>query len=536
MKKLLLFFSLSISFFASKSQQLSQLWYYEATTTATELLTTTSATYSIAYNKVTNKLYVANRGDQIYILDPESFTGNISSIPKASLSTLNKGTISETFCFSKVRVDDNGVIYATAMQTNGIIYIYRWASENVAPTRTTISDASITSRVGDSFGLFGTGDNTRLYVAGNSISGSSTGSKLYVIDVIAGVPTFHGAIDLDAAQYNSTFRDIAKGSISAEAADVLWLGSTESGVTFRRVKINLTTNTYVSHEVINSTYANFNATVGEYINENGKGYYAVTSGKSIAAQNLVQLSRTGNVGDATVTMQNVSSINFSKTAYTTNSGYADMAIKRNADNTTTLYVVTSQNYMGAVKTNAPLPVSLTSFDASLVKGQSTLTWGTAAETNNKGFEIYRATDGADFKKIDFVAAKSQNGNAATALSYTYVDKNAKAGVNFYKLKQLDLDGKSETFDKVVVVDVKLSAANLTVFPNPATSYVNVSLGNDDYKNVSYDFFDLTGKKVLSEAAKASQQEVSVAALPAGVYYLKITKNGAEIKTAKIIKQ
>ncbi|WP_113638143.1 T9SS type A sorting domain-containing protein [Nubsella zeaxanthinifaciens] len=536
MKKLLLFFSLSISVVIAKGQSLSQLWYYEATTTPTELLTTTSATYSLAYNKVTNKLYVANRGDQIYIVDPESYTGNISSIPKSSLLALNKGTIAETYCFSKVRVDDNGVIYATAMQTNGIIYIYRWASETAAPTRYTFTDATITSRVGDSFGLFGTGDNTRLYVAGNSVSGSSTGSKLYVFDVIGGVPTYHGAVDLDAAQYNATFRDVAKGSISAEAADVLWLGSTDAGVTFRRVKINLTTNTYVSHEVISSTYANFNATVGEYVNENGKGYFAVTSGKTIANQNLVQLSKTGNVGDASVTMQNVSSFNFGKTAYTTNSGYADMAVKRNADNTTTFFVVTSQNYIGAVKTFAPLPVTLTSFDASLVKGQSTLTWGTAAETNNKGFELYRATEGTDFKKIDFIAAKSSNGNSATALTYTYVDRTAKAGVNYYKLKQLDLDGKSETFEKVVSVDVKLSTANVVVYPNPATSYVNVNLADDDYKNVKYDLFDLTGKKVLSEVAKASQQDVSVAALPAGVYYLKITKNGAEIKTAKIIKQ
>ncbi|WP_461789062.1 T9SS type A sorting domain-containing protein [Pedobacter sp.] len=536
MKKLLLFFSLSISVVIAKGQSLSQLWYYEATTTPTELLTTTSATYSLAYNKVTNKLYVANRGDQIYIVDPDTYTGNISSIPKSSLTALNKGSIAETYCFSKVRVDDNGVIYATAMQTNGIIYIYRWASETATPLRYTFTDASITSRVGDSFGLFGTGDNTKLYVAGNSVSGSSTGSKIYVFDVTGGVPAYHGAVDLDAAQYNTTFRDVAKGSISAEAADVLWLGSTDAGVTFRRVKINLTTNTYVSHEVINSTYASFNAMVGEYVNENGKGYYAVTSGKTIANQNLVQLSRTGNVGDATVTMQSVSSFNFGKTTYTTNSGYADMAVKRNADNTTTFYVVTSQNYMGAVKTSVPLPVSLTSFDASLVKGQSTLTWGTAAETNNKGFEIYRATEGTDFKKIDFVAAKSQNGNSTTALSYTYVDKNAKAGMNYYKLKQVDLDGKSETFEKEVSVDVKLSAFNLTVFPNPATSYVSVSSGDSDYKNVRYDIFDLTGKKVLSEVAKAQQQDLTIASLAAGVYYLKVTKNGAEIKTAKIIKQ
>lgn len=452
------------------------------------------------------------------------------------MPTLNSGTIGEQYRFSKVRVDDDGVIYATAMQTNGVIYIYRWANEAATPTRTQITDASIVGRVGDSFGLYGTGDNTYLYVAGNSVSGGSTGSNLYVINVASGVPVFYGTIDLTSARYSATFQDIAKGSISPEAADVLWLGSTELGVTFRRVKINLATKAYVSHEVISSTYANYNCTVGEYVNDNGTGYFVVTSGKTIAAQNVVQLSRTGSVGAPTVTMQNVSTFNYSKAAYTTNSGYADIAHKKNSDNTSTFYVLTSQNYLGAVKTNVPLPVSLTSFDAALVRGQSTLTWETASENNNKGFQVLRSTDGKDFAKIDFVASKAQNGNSASALSYSYVDRTAKAGINYYKLNQVDLDGKSELFEKAVSVNVSLSGADVVVFPNPATSYVSVNAGSADYKDVKYELFDAVGKKVMSEKAKAEQQDISLSKLPASVYYLKISKAGEVQKTVKLIKQ
>lgn len=536
MKKLLLSFALAFATLFTNGQSLSSLWYYQATTTATELLTTTSYSYSLAYNKTTGKLYVANRGDAIYVIDnPDSFSGTVSSITKASLPTLNSGTIGETYRFSKVRVDDDGVIYATAMQTNGIIYIYRWANETATPTRTQITDPSIVGRVGDSFGLYGTGDNTYLYVAGNVSSPTSTGANLYVINVSSGVPVFYGAIDLTSAQYSTTFQDIAKGSISPEAADVLWLGSTDGGVTFRRVKINLATKAYVSHEVIPTAYANYNCTVGEYVNDNGTGYFVVASGKSIPSQNVVQLSRTGSVGATTVNMQNVSTFNFSKAAYTTNYGYADIAHKKNSDNTSTFYVLTSQNYLGAVKTNVPLPVSLTSFDAALVRGQSTLTWETASENNNKGFEVLRSTDGENFTKIDFVNAKGQNGNSSTALNYTYVDRTAKPGVNYYQLNQVDLDGKTELFKDVKSVNVSL-ANGVVVFPNPATAYVSVNAGSTDYKGVKYELFDGNGKKVLSEKAKAEQQDISLSKLTPAIYYLKISKNNVVQSTVKLIKQ
>lgn len=73
MKKLLLSFALAFAALFTNGQSLSSLWYYEATTTATELLTTTSVSYSLAYNKTTGKLYVANRGDAIYIINNPDF-------------------------------------------------------------------------------------------------------------------------------------------------------------------------------------------------------------------------------------------------------------------------------------------------------------------------------------------------------------------------------------------------------------------------------------------------------------------------------
>ena len=542
MKKLLLFFVLAATVVSVKAQSLSSLFYYEATTTATELLTTTSATYSLAYNPVTAKLYVANRGDQIYIVDPDSYTGTISSINKTLLTKLNKGTINQTYAFSKVRVDADGVIYATAMQTNGTVYIYRWADETSAPTITiftTVDNPSIVGRVGDSMGIFGTGDNTYLYIAGNSTSAALPGDKIFVFQVIAGVPTYLGALDIEPAKYSTTFKDVAKGSISPEANNILWLGSTDAGVTYRRLIFDLASLTYTSHQVISSSNANSNSPVGEFVKEGQTGFFLSASGRTAAAQNLVTLTKTSGIGTVpTVTFTNIATFNFSKAAHTTSSGYADVAFKRNADNSTTFFVVTAQNYIGAVKTSVALtlPVSLTSFNGSLVKGQSTLAWSTASESNSKGFEILRSTDGQNFASVGFVNSKGENGNSATVLDYTFVDRTAAAGVNYYQLKQMDNDGKSELSKEVVSVNVSLSGDAITVYPNPTTFYVNVSTGGLDFKGFKYEIFDGNGKKVVSQKATSGEQQISVANLAPSVYYLKISKDNVDQKTVKLIKQ
>jgi hypothetical protein len=535
MKKLLLSFALALGVSIAYGQVFTQKTYYEANAGAGELLTPSNNVNSIAYNKVTKKLYVANRGDQIYILDPANYSGTVPSIQTSGLSSLDMTGITDTYRFAKVRVDDDGVIYAVAMQTNGIIYIYRWADENSPVVRTQITDASIVGRVGDSFGLYGTGNNTKLYVAGNAALPTYNGANLYVIDVINGTPTFHGTVDLSAAKYSNSFMDVAKGSISPESSDVLWLGSTDSGVTFRRVKINLTTNTYVSHEVISSTYANFNSMVGEYVQENGLGFFLVAGGKSNSAQNFVNLAATGNVGDATVTMSNRSTFNFSKASYTTNFGYSDIVAIKNTDNTTTFFILSSRNFLASIKSDVVLPVSVSSFSASVVNGQSTLNWETASEANNSGFNILRSNNRTSFAKVGFVASKANGGNSAAPIRYHYVDKSAQAGLNYYQLQQIDLDGKSTTLDKTVSVNISLGGS-FVVYPNPASNYINIDAGNADYKGLRYDVVDVNGRVLLSEEANAAQHTMAISSLPAAIYFVKVSKGGSLQKTIKIVKK
>ena len=141
-----------------------------------------------------------------------------------------------------------------------------------------------------------------------------------------------------------------------------------------------------------------------------------------------------------------------------------------------------------------------------------------------------------FPAIGFVDSKAQNGHSSEVLNYSFIDRTAKAGENYYKLKQVDLDGAEQQFEKIVNVKLSFDDQSIVAFPNPTTKYVTVNAGSTDYSAVKYELFDLSGKKVLSEKAKAIQQEISLNGLPSSIYYLRISKNNELQKTVKLIKQ
>lgn len=90
--------------------------------------------------------------------------------------------------------------------------------------------------------------------------------------------------------------------------------------------------------------------------------------------------------------------------------------------------------------NFPLPVELASFSVRLANGIPHLSWRTISETNNYGFEIERKRENGEWEKIGFVKGK---GNSNVVSNYEYFDRNANYGKYYYRLKQLDYDGKFE---------------------------------------------------------------------------------------------
>ena len=117
-----------------------------------------------------------------------------------------------------------------------------------------------------------------------------------------------------------------------------------------------------------------------------------------------------------------------------------------------------------------VPVELTSFTASSNGNEVILSWTTATELNNRGFEIQRSVDGTGFFTVGFVEGK---GTTTNPQRYSYSDKVPGNGQIFYRLKQVDFDGSYEYSD---VVEVEWRTFNSYLleqnYPNPFQPHNN----------------------------------------------------------------
>jgi len=165
------------------------------------------------------------------------------------------------------------------------------------------------------------------------------------------------------------------------------------------------------------------------------------------------------------------------------------------------------------------PIQLASFDASIKNKKVELKWITLSETNNKGFEIQRSIDAKNWEVLGFVEGK---GDSRDEVNYTFVDNSPKSN-NFYRLSQIDFDGKI-TYSNVISVSLN-TESKVSVFPNPTKSYLNIAGLNT---NTDFVMYDKLGKIVKSGTTSS---EIDISSLNDGVYYLKIDN-----LTHKIIKK
>ena len=194
----------------------------------------------------------------------------------------------------------------------------------------------------------------------------------------------------------------------------------------------------------------------------------------------------------------------------------------------------------ASSNGSTLPVTLSSFAATVKGADALLTWTTSSEIDNLGFEVERSVDGKSFEKAGFVKGA---GNSNRELSYSLVDGNAfaKAGSNilYYRLKQLDANGKY-SYSNIVAVYIDAENANgLSVFPNPFTTEYTVSFSANAEAVATIEMMDIQGKLVstqLADVAKGYNAIAmnSLANLQTGIYFVKVTING-ETQVMKLVK-
>ena len=191
---------------------------------------------------------------------------------------------------------------------------------------------------------------------------------------------------------------------------------------------------------------------------------------------------------------------------------------------TSVYYAFSDSSSGSLRIVAPvspLPVTLTSFMVRRQSGGAALSWATASEVNSARFVVERSTDlVAGFSAIAEVAAA---GNSSTARTYALQDPEAATlpGTLYYRLRQLDLDGKAHT-SAVVVLAARAVGAAFTLYPNPATTATQqVTLGGTVAAGYSVSVYSGMGQllstRVVSSEAATAPVVVTTAGLTAGVY-------------------
>jgi len=188
--------------------------------------------------------------------------------------------------------------------------------------------------------------------------------------------------------------------------------------------------------------------------------------------------------------------------------------------------------------NNPLPIQLLSFDAFEHRGDVKLNWATATEINNDYFTIQRSRSGDNFTDLFTVDGA---GNSSTTLNYSAFDYNPGFGINYYRLKQTDYDGRV-SFSHVRQVTINRTAP-VSVFPNPLRgTTISISTGDNADEVTGIKIMDFSGKIVLEKVAMATSQrggnisEFEIGNdLPTGIYMLEIKTNSG-VHHEKLIKQ
>ncbi len=184
-----------------------------------------------------------------------------------------------------------------------------------------------------------------------------------------------------------------------------------------------------------------------------------------------------------------------------------------------------------------LPVKLIAFNGSKEKEHIVLKWTTAFEVNNKGFEVERSIDGKNFRYIGFVKG---NGSSSQLNNYQFIDEITKNATVYYRLKQIDMDGKFEYSNIVNINADDFGSIELVeVSPNPFDAELQVKVATSSDKAIKLSMYNVNGKLVMDRSVGASFGSNIIAieeanALAKGLYILKVSQNGV-IKTFKIVK-
>ena len=174
-----------------------------------------------------------------------------------------------------------------------------------------------------------------------------------------------------------------------------------------------------------------------------------------------------------------------------------------------------------------LPVNFKSITAKKLGKDVQVAWEVGDENNVDHYDIERSTNGRDFVKVGQVVATNSP-------AYNYVDNHPASGISFYRIKNVDIDGKSK-YSMIVRLNLNAIIA-LQAYPQPALGSITVEHGNAVNGNLH--LFTVGGQmvKTIKVSPDRNQTPVDISSLNKGLYMLRFDNGQGSIETIKIVKQ
>ncbi|MBS1564609.1 MAG: T9SS type A sorting domain-containing protein [Bacteroidetes bacterium] len=210
-----------------------------------------------------------------------------------------------------------------------------------------------------------------------------------------------------------------------------------------------------------------------------------------------------------------------------------------ADDTRRMYSMYFKSFTYNSAVVASLPVKLINWNATYADNNVKLSWATTQEINASHFIIERSANGTDYTDAALIFA---NGNSEIQVDYSYNDKvpGTNSGILYYRLRSVDLDGKSTVSDVRII---RLGAANasavkIVTYPNPVQSEVRITIpASWQDKAVVYQVLNTNGQAVKTvTTSHAGQTEViPMGQVPQGMYIVRVIC-GNETGVQSVVKQ
>ena len=188
-----------------------------------------------------------------------------------------------------------------------------------------------------------------------------------------------------------------------------------------------------------------------------------------------------------------------------------------------------------------LPVKMSTLTGERL-ATNKLRWTTFTEKDNRGFEMQRSINGENYSAIGTVPSKAPNGNSTTEIKYEFEDTRPMKGTNYYRLRQIDKDGKETMSNVVALKGDKVAKVEITsVFPNPASAILNVMMSAPAPEKMQLFVTDITGRLLMQQATMLNlgdnKIQLNIASLASGTYFVKaVCANGCEMVVVKFVKE